>query len=215
MTVLEAQKRKAGAKLGSLRKEGQIPAVIYGAGKESTPVSVLGTAFIKIHKGGETTPISLKTPEGVVDAMIQDIAYDPITSSPIHVDFLAIDVNKEIEAKIPLEFIGEAPATKGGLGALVKVMHEIEVLALPKNLPHHIEVPLEKLATLEDHIFVSDLKIPAGVKAITAADEVIASIAAIKEEVEAPAGPVDLSTIEVVKKGKKEEEGEGEVATAA
>lgn len=209
MTVLEAKKREPGVKLGSLRKGGQIPAIFYGAGNKGTPVVIENKAFFKIHKAGESTPIVLKTTSGAIDVMIQAIQYDPMTSKPIHVDFLAIDINKEIKTKIPLEFVGVSPAVKGGLGVLVKVVHEIEIEALPKDLPHDIQVPLEKLKTLEDHIFVKDLSLPPGVKVVSSENEILASISAIKEEEAAPTEPVDLSKIAVVKKGKKEEEGEG------
>lgn len=206
MLVIEAKNREAGKKLASFRKAKQIPAVFYSAGKAATPIVIEGAAFTKIHKAGESTPVVLKTEKGNVDAMIQDIQYHPLTLAPIHIDFLAIDVNKEIEAKVALEFVGEAPAAKSGLGTLVKVMHEIMVKALPKNLPHHIEVNLAKLNTLEDKVLVGDLLLPNNVKAVTPPSEVVALVTAIKEEVAAPAEPVDLSTIEVIKKGKKEEE---------
>ena len=86
-------------------------------------------------------------------------------------------------------------------------MHEIEIEALPKDLPHNISVDLSVLAALDDQIHVKDLALPKGVKMITDENEVIALIAPIKEEV-VDETPVDLSAIEVEKKGKKEEEGE-------
>jgi len=85
-------------------------------------------------------------------------------------------------------------------------MHDIIVKALPKNLPHHLEADLTKLQTLEDRIFVSDISAPAGVIIATPGEEIIALVSAIKEEAPLPAEPVDLSAIEVIKKGKKEEE---------
>jgi large subunit ribosomal protein L25 len=132
------------------------------------------------------------------------VQVDPIKGFPIHVDFLAVDMNKPVEVAIPLEFVGLAKAEKDGLGTLVKVLHEIEIEALPKDLPHNIEVDVTIIATLEDLIHVKDIKLPKGVTLLTDGEEVVALVAAAKEEKEEVV--VDLSAIEVEKKGKKEEE---------
>ena len=129
---------------------------------------------------------------------------DPIRGFPIHIDFLAIDMNKKVEVTVPIEFIGIAPAEKEGLGILVKTLHEIEVEALPKDLPHNISVDVSILVALDDQIHIKDITLPKGVTMITDENEVVALIAAIKEEV-LETTPVDLSAIEVEKKGKKEE----------
>ena len=116
-----------------------------------------------------------------------------------------------MRTQVPFEFKGEAPAVKSGLGTLVKVMHEIEIEAKPKDLPHGIEVDVLRLKTLEDQIIVKDVTLPPGVTSITNGDEVIAMISAIREEEEEEVAPeADLSQIEVEKKGKKEEEGAAE-----
>jgi large subunit ribosomal protein L25 len=199
-----------------------IPAVVYGAQVENTLVSVLSSAFTKILKAaGETSTIVLeiagtgeKSKTTKVDVLIHEVQVDPVKGFPIHIDFLAVDMNKPVEVAIPLEFIGLAKAEKDGLGTLVKVLHEIEIEALPKDLPHNIEVDVTGIATLEDQIHVKDIKLPKGVTLITDEDEVVALVAAAREEkVEEVA--VDLSAIEVEKKGKKEEEGEEKETTPA
>ena len=139
-----------------------------------------------------------------VDVLIHDVQVDPVKGFPVHVDFLAIDMNKPVEVTIPLEFIGLAKAEKDGLGTLVKVLHEVDIKALPKDLPHNIEVDVTSIATLEDVIHVKNIKLPNGVTLITEGEEVVALVAAAKEEKEE--APVDLSAIEVEKRGKKEEE---------
>ncbi|MEK7104699.1 MAG: 50S ribosomal protein L25, partial [Patescibacteria group bacterium] len=146
-----------------------------------------------------------------IDALIHEVQVHPVTEEPIHVDFLLVDMNKKIKVNVPLEFIGISNAVKNGLGNLVKVLHEVEVEALPKDLPHNLEVDISKLETVEDQVFVSDLKLPAGVVVITNEHDVVASIVLQVEEKEEVAPPVDLSEIEVEKKGKKEEEGAEEV----
>jgi large subunit ribosomal protein L25 len=142
-----------------------------------------------------------------IDALIHEVQVHPVTEEPIHVDFLVVDMNKKIKVKVPLEFEGVSNAVKNGLGNLVKVLFEVEVEALPKDLPHNLSVDISKLETVESQIFVSDIKLPAGVVIMAEPQEVVASIVLQVEEKEEVVVPVDLSAIEVEKKGKKEEEG--------
>jgi large subunit ribosomal protein L25 len=134
---------------------------------------------------------------------VHDLQLDPVKDTPTHVDFYIVDMRKELEVKVPLEFTGLAEAEKGGLGNLVKVLHEVEVKALPDKIPHAIVVDVTGLATLEDKIHVSDLHVPTGVTIITPGEEVVALVSAFVEEKEE--APIDLESIEVVEKGKKEE----------
>ena len=214
MFKIKADKRDGGEKLGVLRKSGKIPAVFYGAGQTTTSVTLSNSEFKKIWRdAGESSAIKISTPNGDVDALIHEVQVDPVTDEPIHVDFLAIDMKKKIKVKVPLVFEGISNAVKNGIGNLVKVLHEVEIEALPADLPHNLFVDISKLETLDNNIVVSDIKLPAGVVVITHGTDVVASIVAQVEEKEEVAAPVDLSAIEVEKKGKKEEEGaEGAVA---
>ena len=208
MFTINAKKRTGETKLAALRKEGEIPAVFYGAGKETTPISLSKVEFKKIWRdAGESSAILIKTKETSVDALIHEVQVDPVTDEPIHVDFLAIDMKKKIRVHVPLVFEGVSNAVKSGIGNLVKVLHEVEIEALPADLPHDLAVDISTLEGLENQVFVSDIKAPKGVTIINAGTEVVASIVAQVEEKEEVAAPVDLSAIEVEKKGKKEEEG--------
>jgi len=212
MNILTATKRSKTDKLAIIRNNGMIPAVVYGAQVENTLISVLSTSFIKMLKiAGETSTIVLeiagvsdKEKTTKVDVLIHEVQVDPVKGQPIHIDFLAVDMNKPVEVTIPLEFIGLAKAEKDGLGTLVKVLHEVDIEALPKDLPHNILVDVTGIATLDDVIHAKDIKLPKGVTLVTDGDDVVALVATVKEEVEV--APVDLSAIEVEKKGKKEEE---------
>lgn len=206
MNKLTATMRSKTDKLVDIRKNGMVPAVVYGARVENTTISVPSVDFEKVLRVvGESNTLTLELKDKKVEVLIHEIQRDPIKGFLVHVDFLAIDVNKPIEVVVPIEFIGIAPAEKNGFGVLVKTLHEIEVEALPKDLPHSIEVDLITLENLDDQIRVEDIKAPKGVTIKTNGEEVIAIIAAIKEEVEeTPAA--DLSSIEVEKKGKKEDE---------
>ena len=216
MFVIKADKRDLDAKLGILRKSGKIPAVFYGAGENTTSVTLSKTEFKKIWRdAGESSAIKISTPNGEVNALIHEVQVDPVTDEPIHVDFLVIDMKKKIRVKVPLVFEGISNAVKNGIGNLVKVLHEVEIEALPIDLPHNFKVDISKLETLESIIIVSDIKLPTGVVVITNGNDVVASIVAQVEEKEEVAVAPDLSAIEVEKKGKKEEEGGVSVEGAA
>lgn len=211
MFVIKAKKRNADVKMDVLRKGGEIPAVFYGLGNDTTPISASIVEFKKVwREAGESSAVKISMDNGDsqrdIDVLIHQVQVDPITDEPIHADFLAIDMKKKIRVNVPLEFEGVSPAVKNGLGNLVKVLHEVEIEALPADLPHNLAVDISPLETTENQVFVSDIKLPAGVALITDGHEVVASIVAQVEEKEEVA-PVDLSAIEVEKKGKKEEEG--------
>lgn len=207
MLQLTAQVRTNKESTKGLFAQGLIPAVFYGFKKDTTAISVNLIDFKKIwKKAGESSQVTLKTPEGDVETLIHDLQLDPVSGSPIHVDFLVIDTSKEVVVSVALEFEGISEAVRTGLGSLVKVLHEVEVSALPKDLPHAIVVDISKLVTLDDQIHISDIGLPSGVTMVTGTDEVVALVTPIKEEVEE--APIDLSAIEVEKKGKKDEEAE-------
>lgn len=215
MFAIKAEKRDLDLKLDVLRKSGKIPAVFYGAGQTTTSISVPIIDFKKTWKeAGESSAVKVALGTTNIDVLIHEVQVDPVTSEPIHVDFLAIDMKKKIIVEVPLEFVGISNAVKNGLGNLVKVLHEIEIEALPADLPHNLEVDISVLNTLEDIVKVSDIKLPTGVVAITSGEDVVASIVAQVEEKEEVAPPVDLADIEVEKKGKKDEEGEAGAETA-
>ncbi len=212
MFVIKALKRGINENVDVLRKGGQLPAVFYGAGKPNTPISINKIEFKKVwREAGESSAVKVSTEGGDVDVLIHDVQVDPITSDPIHVDFLAIDMTKKIKVNVALLFEGVSLAVKSGIGNLVKVMHEIEIEALPKDLPHNLSVDISKLETLSDTVTVGDIKLPSGVVAMNNPSDIVASVVAQVEEKEEVAAPVDLSAIEVEKKGKKDEEG-GEAA---
>jgi len=207
MTTLNVDTRDLSnkIKLKEMRTTGKIPAVFYGFKKDSTPLIIDKKDFIKIFKeAGETSTITLKTQNGDFNAMIHEIQHHPITGEISHVDFLSVDMTKTIEVGVPLEFIGMSPAVKAG-GTLVKVLHEIEVLALPNNIPQHLEVDISKLINNNDVVTLEDIKLPTGAS-FTNDDMtmVVASISVQEDEPETPT-EINLDSIEVEKKGKKEE----------
>lgn len=206
--TLTAEKRTVfGKKLKKDRSAGRLPVVVYGPKDPSENYFVETAVFKKVYRqAGESSVITFDTGKEKKDVLIHEVTFQPSTGEPVHADFYAIEKGKKINVNVPLVFEGEAGALKLG-GIVVKVLHEVEVEAMPANLPHELIVDLTKLETLESQIMVSDLPVPAGVEILTSPEEVVASITVAKEEEEAPA-VIDISQIEVEKKGKKEEEGE-------
>jgi large subunit ribosomal protein L25 len=208
MITLKVEKRDIKDSLGEMRKAGKMPAVFYGKKEASTPIMLPFAIFEKTLKdAGESTILHLEGTGIDVDVLIHDVDLDPVTDKPRHADFYAIEKGKKLEIKIPLEFIGVAPAVKDLGGILVKVMHEIEIEALPKDLPHKLEVDISGLKTFDSTVTAAEIKLPEGVSLKIKPEEVVASVYEPKEEV-IEVAPVDLSTIEVAKKGKEAKEGE-------
>ncbi|HEU5114187.1 MAG TPA: 50S ribosomal protein L25 [Candidatus Paceibacterota bacterium] len=215
--TLKVEKRDAKADVDALRKAGKIPAVFYGKKEPSMPISIASVDFVKAYKhAGESTVVILKGDGIEVESLIHDIDLHPVTNKPLHADFYVFEKGKKIKVGVPLEFVGTAPAIKELGGTLIKVLHDLEIEALPKDLPHKIEVDIAALVDFKSSIKAGDLKLPAGVALAANAEDIVASVAEPKEEVEEVSAPVDLDAIEVEKKGKEAKEGEaGEEAAPA
>ncbi len=207
MTItLKGEIREGNSKLAELRAQGFIPAIYYGHKQAATPCVFHLNEFKKVLKtAGESTVVTLEMPTGKVSALITEVQYDPVKGEPIHADFYVIEKGHEVTVHVPVEFTGTAPAVKELGATLVKALHEVEVKALPENLPHGLTVDVSSLTTLDGQITAGDIVLPKGVTLVTQGKDVVAAIAVAKEEVETPV-VMDLSSIEVEKKGKKEEE---------
>jgi large subunit ribosomal protein L25 len=208
MFTLEYKPRDGKISVDVLRKEGLVPAVFYGKKQASTSVAVPMADFMKVWKdAGESSVVSLKGTQGVFDTLIHDVTKHPVGNYPLHIDFYVFEKGKKVEVSIPLEWSGVSPAVKDLGGNLIKVLHEIKVKADPSNMPHNIVIDISALKTFDDKVLASDIKLPSGVELAEDASEVILAVEPPKgEEKDEPSTPVDLSAIEVVKKGKKEEE---------
>lgn len=203
--TLQAEKRDIlGKKLAHKRSEGKLPVVIYGRKEKPASFFVDTKEFKKIfHEAGESTIVTLKTVDGDKSTLIHDIQFNVLTAEPIHVDFYVVEKDKKVEVNVPIVFIGESPAVKELSAVLLKVMHEVEIEALPTDLPHEISVDISVLKAIGDQIHVRDIKMPTGVASLSDLDEVVALVEeAREEEVEETVTP-DLDSIEVEKKGKQ------------
>ncbi len=211
--TLQVRKRDGKKSLNILREGSEMPAVFYGPKEESTPIAIDTVVFKKLWKeAGESTVIELKGDGIEKEVLIHDVDIHPVTGEPLHADFYVMEKGKKVTIKVPLEFIGIAPAVKELGGILVKVTHEIEIEVPPKDLPQHIEVDVESLVDFESHILAKDISIPESAELITSGDDVIALVNEMKEEEEEPEEDTPIDDIEVEQKGKKEES-EGEEDT--
>lgn len=196
-----------GKKVRGLRKEGFIPAELYGRGVKNVHLSVPAKDFNKAFKAaGSTTVINLLIGKEKKSAMIHEIGRNFVTGEVMYVDFHEIRMDEKIKAKVPLEFIGEAPAVKTFGAVINRSMAEIEVEALPNDLPHSIVVDLSSLAELNKSIYVKDIPHPRGVKYFIDEEMAVATATPpVAEEVVAPVETVDVSTVKVETEEKKAE----------
>jgi large subunit ribosomal protein L25 len=204
---LNVQKReKLGKSVRVLRREGFIPAELYGRGMENAHLSVGAKDFSKLLKeAGTSTVVNVVLGGKKTPVLIQDVGKDYLTGEVQHVDFYAVKMDEKIKAKVPLEFIGVSLAVKDKGGILNKVMSEIEVEALPLDLPHKLEVDLSKLDDPNKSLYVKDIVVPDKVRLLVDAGTVVATVAPpIAEEVKVEA-PVDVSAVKVEGEEKKEE----------
>lgn len=189
-TISAKIRKKLKRGLGSLREKGKIPAVLYGRKVKNIPLEIDYKDFEKVFReAGESSLISLKI-EGekkIYQVLVHDVQRDSLKGRFIHVDFYHPSLTEKTEAVIPLNFIGKSDAVKNLGGTLVKNILEVEVKALPQDLPHEIEVDISKIKTFDDHVKIADLKIPSKVEILREADEIVASVVAPeKEEVRIP-----------------------------
>ena len=205
--TLQVRKREGKKTLNTLREGSEMPAVFYGPKEESTPIAIDADTFKKLWKeAGESTVIELKGDGIEKEVLIHDVDVHPVTGEPRHADFYVMEKGKKVTVKVPLEFVGVSPAVKELGGILVKVLHEVEIEVLPKDLPQNIEVDIEALKDFESNILAKDISIPESAELITNEDDTIALVNEAKEEVEEEEAAT-IEDIEVEQKGKKEEDG--------
>lgn len=208
-TELQVKKRETGA--ASVRKNGNVPGIVYGPKQEPINIETDKVQFEKtLHTAGESTIITLKGLDKDIEVLVHDVAFDAAKGGVEHVDFYAIERGKELTTHVPLEFVGEAPGIKGG-ASVNKTLTELEITCRPSVLPAHITVDLTVLVDSESQIHVKDLNIPAGVKVEHDPEQIVVNITEARAEESDEVGEVDMDAIEVEEKGKAEpEEGETE-----
>lgn len=213
MTSIQASVRQEqGRKTNALRGAGKIPAVLYGPKTKSQMIAVEEREFLKVLKeAGESTLLNLEVGDRKVPVLIHDLQRDPMQGTVIHIDFYEPPLDKKVKVELPVRVTGEAPAVKELGGTLIRHIQEIEVSALPQNLPHELTVNVEGLATFEDRILVKDIQVPDGVTIEHNLEDVVVQVVPVTDVEKELATPVEERVEEVVKieKEKKEVSEEG------
>ena len=190
-----------GKKVGALRREGRLPAVIFGGHAESTPVETDTSVFQKgYRRWGQTTLLSLTGIDGgEVPVLVHGVSREPRTGSLLHVDFARVSLTEKTHADVPLHFVGESPAVRTHGGVMVHALSEVRIEAFPQDIPHQIDVDLSKIEQIEDTLYVRDLVVDATkIEILNDADQVVAKAVAprAEEEVVKPAAAVEGEAVE-------------------
>lgn len=213
---MQGQRRKPQGQKSNmrLRRQGLLPAVIYGHKQEPEHVSLsLREIEFALAKQAHVLELQLEN-DKPQPLLIKEVQYDYLYRTPIHVDLMRVDPNERVHVKVPLYYVGKPKGVQEG-GELVTLITELEVEAPVLRIPETIRVDISELA-IGGHLYVRDLQLPEGVTPFGKPDEQVCLVRTKREvsatpaaEGEAPAGP------EVIAKGKVEEEGEGAAAEAA
>ena len=223
-TKIEARPRAAESRgkneARRLRRSGAIPAVVYGAKKETVAVAVDPKAITQIlhSDAGHNTIFELAVGAETTKAMIVDWQYEPVKGALLHVDLKRIAMDERLKVKVPIVLQGEAAGVKQQGGILEQILREVELECLPGDIPSHIDVDVSELV-FGQVIRVSDLPHGERLRFLTDANQAVAHIVAVKEEVVAtPEAALEVAAEpaepEVIKKGKQEVEGEAEAEAA-
>ncbi|MEK7581451.1 MAG: 50S ribosomal protein L25 [Patescibacteria group bacterium] len=201
-TPLVAQKRTIlGKKVKQLRREGILPAHVFGHKVETDHVQVNAHDFAKVfEKVGETGIIAL-TIDGVKKpVMVRDTQLNPITDDLVHIDFYQVNLSEKVKVNVPIEIIGESPAVEKKIGLLLTPITEVEVEALPGDLPENIEVDITNLLNIDDEIKVKDLKVDRSkIEVLTDEELVVAQIGElVTKEMEELEAEVEAEQAEAV-----------------
>jgi len=213
--VLEAQPRSVvGKKVSRVRREGLVPAVIYGPKIEPVTVQIPYRPLqLTLLKAGGTHLIDIKSDGKTHTVLAREVQRDILRGDIMHVDFFAVDLKAKISIDVPLHFINESPAVAAKKGVLLTGPTVLTIETLPSHLLDRIEIDISGLAEVGDSIHVRDIKLDAEITILNDPDEMIARItqtsAARSEEAE-EAEEAAIGEVEIIKKGKSdEEEGEG------
>lgn len=210
---IKVEKRDVlGKKVKTLRNEGIIPANIYGKDFVSVSIQLPTKEFIEIHKkAGETGVVDLILDGKTIPTLIHNYQLDPVNKTLFHVDFYKVNLKEKITAHVSVVATGEAPAVVDKKGVLLQTLDQVEVEALPTELPEKIEVSVENLNEVDDHITVEDLKTSEGTTILTDPTQTIFRISElVSKEAEEQASEEEALAEQAAEEGQAEAPAEGE-----
>lgn len=208
---LKVEKREMlGKKVKKLRKSGILPANVYGKDMKSASVQVPLKDFMAVfNEVHETGLVDLTFGSETLPVLIHNLQINPVTRTPVHADFFKVNLKEKITAKIPLVAVGDPKAVTNKVGLLEQPMSEIEVEALPTDLPENIEVNVEALAAVDEQILISDLKAGVGVTILSDPGQVVFKIGElVTKEMEAQAAADEAAVAEAAAAVAEPTEGE-------
>ncbi len=193
MLSLAATGRDNATKAKVLRRNGRVPGVVYGYKTENASIECDEAAVTRAYtKAGENTLVELEIGSKKVPVLFHGVQFHPVTDKVVHVDFLAVDLTKELEAEVPVHHDGESLAVKDLAGILVTPLDHVLVRCLPTALPKEFRIDISALTELHSTITVASLKAPAGVTILTNPEEVLALVQEKRVEVEeTPTAPAE------------------------
>lgn len=186
-TELEISRREVmGKAVKRLRKEGIIPANIFGHNEASMAIQIDAGAFERLRRShGSRSVLTLRMSgtKSTQTALIRHVQREPQTGKIIHVDFFRVSLSERIRVKVPLHFIGEAPAVKTENGVMLHLLDAIEIECVARDIPEYLEVDVSGLTEIDAILHASDVKLPASFTLITDPEEGIVKVAATRAEV--------------------------------
>jgi large subunit ribosomal protein L25 len=194
-----------------LRREGRVPAILYGARREPLPLTVQPKDLQRVlhARGAGSVLVNLRLP-GEAEAraaVVRDLQFDPVRETVLHVDLQAVRMDEQITVEVPIHVVGEAAGVKEQSGVLSVLLRAVQVACLPTQIPERLDADVSALR-IHDVLTVADLKLPEGVRAMTPANQAIVTVAPpMAEEVAAPAA-APAAEVEVLTERKPEEGGE-------
>lgn len=188
--TLKAEKRDVvGKRIANLRKNGILPIDLYGRDFASLNLQVSQKDFAKVYREtGKTGLIDIKVDNSTYPSLIKNVQFHPVSDEVLHVEFHKVNLKEKIKANIPVELVGDSPAVANQTGILLQTLNEIEVEALPTDLPESIKIEVAGLEQIDQQITVADVAKIEGVEILTPGEEVIVKVVeAVSQEAQAEA----------------------------
>lgn len=214
---LQVQKREQVGKSAALRRTGFIPMELYGKGVQNLHLTAPAKEFKKaLKEAGENTIVNAVLDGKKYPVIIHEVDRDGVSGDILNVDLYQIRMDEKIKLMVPLEFVGTSLAVKEKNGLLVKSIHEVEVEALPMDVPHTLQVDISKITEIGQSLYVKDLDLPKTVKAVFAPETVLATVVAkVTEEEELAIQQAAGAGVDTVKVETEEKKAERDATKAA
>lgn len=212
---LDVQSRNKSLKAKDLLRSNLIPMEYYGRGVGNKSLQVDYQTFRKLFRvSGTNTVIELNVDgKEKFNVLVHEIQQNPITDTITHVDFINVRMDQELHTRIPLKFVGDAPAVRELAGILTHHLTEVEVKCLPKYLVHDIEVSIAPLVDFNSYVRVKDLVVPDGITILNGPEDIVANVVPPRLEEEPVAAPAEGEA--VAEEGAAVEGAEGDAKAEA